>query len=189
MRTTSTFEDGVLAAVNLGDDADTTAAIYGQLAGALYGVDGIPARWRRSACIATTRSSRSPTRCSTSTSLARRSPGSSTSSPAVVASCASPRDVAEALAHARRAGLPVAVRSGGHDFAARSSTTGVLIDTRPLRDIEVGDGTVTVGAGARLGEIYDALVPHGRTIAAGCGPTVGIAGLALGGGIGLLGRT
>ena len=43
---TATFEAGVLAAVNLGDDADTTAAIYGQLAGALYGVEGIPARWR-----------------------------------------------------------------------------------------------------------------------------------------------
>ena len=40
------FEDGVLAAVNLGDDADTTAAIYGQLAGAAYGSDAIPERWR-----------------------------------------------------------------------------------------------------------------------------------------------
>ena len=40
------FEDGVLAAVNLGDDADTTAAIYGQLAGAAYGSGAIPERWR-----------------------------------------------------------------------------------------------------------------------------------------------
>ena len=39
------FEQGVLAAVNLGDDADTTAAIYGQLAGAIYGVEAIPERW------------------------------------------------------------------------------------------------------------------------------------------------
>lgn len=46
LRSTRTFKDGVLAAVNLGDDADTTAAIFGQLAGALYGVDGIPERWR-----------------------------------------------------------------------------------------------------------------------------------------------
>ncbi len=44
---TRSFDDGVLLAVNLGDDADTTAAIYGQLAGALYGVEAIPARWRR----------------------------------------------------------------------------------------------------------------------------------------------
>lgn len=41
----SSFEDGVLKAVNLGDDADTTGAVYGQLAGCYYGVDDIPARW------------------------------------------------------------------------------------------------------------------------------------------------
>jgi ADP-ribosyl-[dinitrogen reductase] hydrolase len=46
LHTTDSFEAGVLAAVNLGDDADTTAAIYGQLAGATYGVDAIPRRWR-----------------------------------------------------------------------------------------------------------------------------------------------
>ena len=40
------FEHGALLAVNLGDDADTTGAVYGQLAGAYYGVDGIPAAWR-----------------------------------------------------------------------------------------------------------------------------------------------
>ncbi len=39
------FRDGCLLAVNLGDDADTTAAIYGQLAGAHYGERGIPASW------------------------------------------------------------------------------------------------------------------------------------------------
>jgi ADP-ribosylglycohydrolase len=44
-RSTS-FERGALMAVNLGDDADTTGAIYGQLAGAFYGVDAIPERWR-----------------------------------------------------------------------------------------------------------------------------------------------
>lgn len=41
-----TFEDGCLKAVNLGYDADTTEAIYGQLAGAYYGVDAIPSGWR-----------------------------------------------------------------------------------------------------------------------------------------------
>ena len=40
------FRHGALLAANLGDDADTTAAIYGQLAGAHYGVAGIPAEWR-----------------------------------------------------------------------------------------------------------------------------------------------
>jgi hypothetical protein len=41
----TSYEDGVLMAVNLGDDADTIAAIYGYLAGAFYGVQGIPSRW------------------------------------------------------------------------------------------------------------------------------------------------
>ncbi len=40
------FREGALRAANLGDDADTTAAIYGQIAGAHYGVEAIPAEWR-----------------------------------------------------------------------------------------------------------------------------------------------
>ncbi len=40
------FRDGALLAANLGDDADTTAAVYGQLAGAYYGEEGIPLEWR-----------------------------------------------------------------------------------------------------------------------------------------------
>lgn len=47
---TSTFEDGCLLAVNLGGDADTTGAIYGQLAGAYYGISGIRRDWLE--CIA-----------------------------------------------------------------------------------------------------------------------------------------
>lgn len=41
----TSYEEAILLAVNLGDDADTTAAICGQLAGATYGLSGIPARW------------------------------------------------------------------------------------------------------------------------------------------------
>lgn len=40
------FAEGARLAVNLGDDADTTGAVYGQIGGAFYGVDGIPQRWR-----------------------------------------------------------------------------------------------------------------------------------------------
>jgi ADP-ribosylglycohydrolase len=43
---TDNFRDGALLAVNLGDDADTTGAVYGQIAGAYYGEEGIPAEWR-----------------------------------------------------------------------------------------------------------------------------------------------
>ena len=41
------FREGVLLAVNLGDDADTTGAIYGQIAGAHYGAQAIPAPWHQ----------------------------------------------------------------------------------------------------------------------------------------------
>jgi len=41
------FKDGALAVANLGGDADTNAAIYGQLAGAFYGYKGIPHKWRK----------------------------------------------------------------------------------------------------------------------------------------------
>ncbi len=40
------FREGALLAVNLGDDADTTGAVYGQIAGAYYGYEGIPTNWR-----------------------------------------------------------------------------------------------------------------------------------------------
>jgi ADP-ribosyl-[dinitrogen reductase] hydrolase len=42
---TDSFEQAILAAANLGDDADTTAAVCGQVAGAFYGASGIPAQW------------------------------------------------------------------------------------------------------------------------------------------------
>jgi FAD/FMN-containing dehydrogenase len=64
----------------------------------------------------------------------------------------------------------------------------IVIDVSPIRSVSVSGGVATVGAGARLGQVYDALDVHGLTIAAGCGPDVGIAGLTLGGGLGILGR-
>jgi hypothetical protein len=108
--------------------------------------------------------------------------------PQAVVRAASAADVAETLALARRAGLPTAARSGGHCFAGRSSTDGVVIDVSPMNAVRVRDGTATIGAGARLGHVYDALDAQGVTIPAGCGTEVGIAGLTLGGGLGILGR-
>jgi FAD/FMN-containing dehydrogenase len=108
--------------------------------------------------------------------------------PAAVVRCQTAADVTETLAFVRRHGLPFAVRSGGHCFAGRSSTTGVLLDVSPMRSVGITNGTVRIGAGTLLGEVYDALAVHRVTIPAGCGPTVGIAGLTLGGGLGILGR-
>ena len=109
--------------------------------------------------------------------------------PRAVVRCRMPEDIAHALALASQEGLHVALRSGGHCFAGRSSTTGIVIDVSGMNEVAVSDGTVTVGAGARLADVYDALAADDRTIAAGCGPTVGIAGLTLGGGLGILGRS
>jgi FAD/FMN-containing dehydrogenase len=115
-------------------------------------------------------------------------PGFDDVRPDAVVLCATPADVAEAISFASRSGLETATRSGGHSFAGRSSTEGIVIDVTPMRSVSVAGGIATVGAGARLGDVYDALEAHGLTIAGGCGPTVGIAGLTLGGGLGILGR-
>jgi ADP-ribosylglycohydrolase len=49
-RASEDFREGALLAVNLGDDADTTGAIYGQIAGAYYGEGAIPEPWRKKLC-------------------------------------------------------------------------------------------------------------------------------------------
>lgn len=106
-----------------------------------------------------------------------------------VVRCSSDADVAEVLARARRQGLICAIRSGGHCFAGRSSTGDIVIDVSPMNAVSVDGDAATVGAGTRLGELYRSLAEHDRTVPAGCGPTVGIAGLTLGGGLGILGRS
>ncbi|TCC29985.1 FAD-binding oxidoreductase [Kribbella speibonae] len=108
--------------------------------------------------------------------------------PAAIAQCSSTSDVIEALSYARSAGLPVTPRGGGHCFAGRSSTTGLMLDLSPLSSVSVTGASATIGAGARLAVVYQGLHEYGLTIPAGCGPTVGVAGLTLGGGLGLLGR-
>jgi FAD/FMN-containing dehydrogenase len=108
--------------------------------------------------------------------------------PQAIVRCENADDVAETLAFARRRGVRAAPRSGGHCFAGRSSTEGIVLDVTPMHAVSVSDGRATIGAGARLGDLYDALQQHDVTIPAGCGPTVGIAGLTLGGGLGILGR-
>jgi len=108
--------------------------------------------------------------------------------PQAVVRCAGPADVAETISFAARHDVPVAIRSGGHCFAGRSSTSGLLLDVSRLNSVSLTGNVATVGAGTRLADLYAALDEHGRTVAAGCGDTVGIGGLALGGGIGILGR-
>jgi FAD/FMN-containing dehydrogenase len=110
--------------------------------------------------------------------------------PRAVVRCATVRDVVRTVAFARDTGTQVVPRGGGHCFAGRSSTSdGVVLDLGRLRTISVeGHGRAVIESGARLGEVYDVLHQHGQTLPVGCGLTVGVAGLTLGGGLGLLGR-
>src|SRR5580698_9573047 len=108
--------------------------------------------------------------------------------PAGVAYCRTPADVSTCLAFARRFGVPVAARSGGHSYAGWSSTTGLIIDVTQLASFTAGSSTVQVGTGIRLIDFYAALAARGLAVPGGSCPTVGIAGLTLGGGVGVLGR-
>jgi FAD/FMN-containing dehydrogenase len=109
--------------------------------------------------------------------------------PAAVVRCRAASDVAETISFARLTGLTTATRSGGHCFAGRSSSEGIVIDVSQLSEVSVSGGVATIGAGARRGDVYDSLSPHALTIPAGSCPSVGIAGLTLGGGLGILGRS
>jgi FAD/FMN-containing dehydrogenase len=108
--------------------------------------------------------------------------------PQAVVLCANPQDISQTIWFAGRHGLACAARSGGHCFAGRSATRGVVIDVAPMGAVSVSGGVATVGAGARLGAVYESLQEHGLAIPAGTCPPVGIAGLTLGGGLGILGR-
>jgi FAD/FMN-containing dehydrogenase len=109
--------------------------------------------------------------------------------PQAIVLCATPQDVAETISFAQQHGLACAPRSGGHCFAGRSVTRGLVIDVTPMGSVSVSGDLAVVGAGARLGAVYEALQEHQLTIPAGTCPPVGVAGLTLGGGLGILGRS
>jgi FAD/FMN-containing dehydrogenase len=109
--------------------------------------------------------------------------------PRAVVQCASVADVVQAVRWAREHATHLVPRGGGHCFAGRSTTDGLVLDLGRLKEVSVDtSGRARIGAGARLADVYDALDTHGVVVPLGCGPTVGIAGLTLGGGLGVLGR-
>jgi FAD binding domain/Berberine and berberine like len=77
--------------------------------------------------------------------------------PRLVIRCGSVADVALGIGYARETGIPIVARGGGHCFAGRSSTDGIVLDLAGLDTISVADdGLATVGAGARLAQVYAA---------------------------------
>lgn len=108
--------------------------------------------------------------------------------PAAVVAVANDADVGQCLDFARRFGLPIRIRSGGHSYIGASIGPGLVIDVRGIRDISVASGTATIGAGAALIDVYNTLASRGVAIPAGSCPSVGLSGLALGGGVGVVAR-
>ena len=111
--------------------------------------------------------------------------------PNVVARPVDAMDVRTAVRWGVANGVPVRARSGGHSYAGYSTLSGgMVLDLRNLRGVSVDTRkhTATIGAGAQLVDVYAALAARGVTIPAGSCPSVGIAGHALGGGMGLAGR-
>ena len=115
-----------------------------------------------------------------------------TGSPAAVVVPRSAAEVPGALAFARDAGAPFAVRSGGHGISSVSTNDGgTVIDLGSLDTIERSgsDGrTVRIGPGARWGHVARKLYPWGLAISSGDAGDVGVGGLATTGGIGLMAR-
>ena len=100
-------------------------------------------------------------------------------------------DVAAAIRFARDAGLPVAVRSGGHSVSGHGTVTGgLVIDLCRLDslDIDVAARTATAGAGITAGEYTTEAGKHGLATGFGDTGSVGIGGLTTGGGVGFLSR-
>lgn len=110
--------------------------------------------------------------------------------PLAIAYCESADDVARCVDFATAREVPLAARSGGHSYAGYSTCDGLVIDVSRLAGISVDtrSNVATIGAGAQLIDIYNVLGSHDRLLPGGSCPTVGIAGLAMGGGIGVFGR-
>ena len=107
--------------------------------------------------------------------------------PALIACCTGVEDVSTATGFARRTGLPVAVRAGGHSFPGLSvCDDGIVIDLAPMKGIRVDPDarTVRVQAGVLLGELDRATQDFGLAVPSGIVTHTGVAGLTLGGGIG-----
>jgi FAD/FMN-containing dehydrogenase len=111
--------------------------------------------------------------------------------PLAVVKPANAADVRESILWARKHGIRIRARSGGHSYAGYSTVEdGLVVDLGQLDEIAVRRSarTASIGAGVRLIDVYERLARSGATIPAGSCPTVGLGGLALGGGVGFASR-
>lgn len=108
------------------------------------------------------------------------------SNPAALVKVSSQADVQKAVAFAKANNLKVAPRGGGHSYVGASSANGTMVlDLRGLPGAPNFDGgNVTVSPATNLYAVHQALAGAARAVPSGTCPTVGIGGLALGGGVG-----
>ncbi len=111
--------------------------------------------------------------------------------PGLVVRCQGAADVMQAVALARKHGLALSVRGGGHNIAGSAVCEGgLLIDLSPMRWVTVDPSArrANVGPGATLADVDRETQAFGLALPTGINSTTGIAGLTLGGGFGWLTR-
>ena len=108
--------------------------------------------------------------------------------PQAVAYCEAESDVQRCVDFAREHGVVPTPRCGGHSYAGYSTGTGLVIDVGRMNRVTQSGGLASVGAGARLIDLYAVIGPRGAAVPGGTCPSVGISGLTLGGGQGVVGR-
>ncbi len=112
--------------------------------------------------------------------------------PSVIAQCSSTQDVAAAVRHATRQGLPLTVYGGGHGVTGSAVVDGGLcVDLRGLKEVVVDPAarTARVGGGVTWGELDAATQQHGLAVTGGRVSSTGVGGLALGSGSGWVERS
>ncbi|MBE7899414.1 FAD-binding oxidoreductase [Paenibacillus polymyxa] len=111
--------------------------------------------------------------------------------PRVIVFCQRTQDVINAVKWARERGIRLRVRSGRHSYEGFSTVNGgIIIDVSEMNKVTVDrkNGVAIVQTGNPLARVYKKLWNKRVAIPAGTAPDVGVAGLTLGGGIGLLSR-
>ncbi|MBW4077660.1 MAG: FAD-dependent oxidoreductase, partial [Acidobacteria bacterium] len=110
--------------------------------------------------------------------------------PAAIAYCANSNDVARCVDFVARHGIEVSARSGGHSYGGYSSCSGLVVDVSRFDAVRVDTkaNVASIGAGTRMIDVYNEIGNRGRLLPGASCPTVGIAGLALGGGVGVFSR-
>ncbi|MFI5293293.1 MAG: FAD-binding oxidoreductase, partial [Candidatus Limnocylindrales bacterium] len=111
--------------------------------------------------------------------------------PAVIVRAAGTADVRTALAFGQEHGLPIAVRAGGHNVAGNGTVEdGLVLDLGAMQGVRVDEGarTVRVEPGVTLGGLDRETQGFGLAVPVGVVSGTGLAGLALGGGVGWLTR-